>query len=212
MLQPRDRRRCWLETEGAPPRQLEPVDLAWCRMAWATCCAASSGRRPARCFERPRENASASTSEILFGDTGQQRTWAPAASLCELHAPLRQVLRPRCCLRRSSSTPPTPDADWLHGTLRLMAAEGAPAAPRRRYGDHAAGRHPGDPGHPRLDRVHDADARKFAGTAGVSVVDSALAAAGRGFIFVLAPADSRKPASPRCGSRSASSSSSAGRR
>ena len=144
--------RGWLEVDGDEPRLLQPGDFALVPTARATCSAATRGPDPGSTGWRTTTPATATRSSATAAEA------APTSIVCGTvrfgHPAARNLvaLLPRTIVVEGAPGSPSPEADWMHGTLRLIAAEGRRAAAGRRGRDHAAVRHPGHPGDPRVDR------------------------------------------------------------
>ncbi|WP_280155325.1 AraC family transcriptional regulator [Piscinibacter sp. XHJ-5] len=113
--------RCWLEVPGEAPRMLQPGDLTLVPHGQGHRLASEPGGAAAKLFELPRETLS-ERYEILRQGGGGAATHLvcgavrfddPAAH--HLVAMLPRVL--------GMEAPGSPYTDWMHSTLRLMAAE-----------------------------------------------------------------------------------------
>ena len=119
--------RCWLEMDGAAPRLLQPGDLALVPHGEGHRLVGEPGADAARLFDLPREILSDRYEIVRHGGGGQathlvcgaMRFDHPAAT--HLVGLLPQVI----CIEASNA----PRADWIHGTLRLMAAEASEIRP-----------------------------------------------------------------------------------
>ena len=159
--------RFWLEAGESDSTWMGLGDLALVPHGEGHVLRSEPGATAPGILDLEREVVSDRYEILRHGDGG-----APTGLICGAvrfeHPAARnliEILPPTIHIEASSS----PRLEWMQSMLRLMAAEAGELRPGRRGGDHAARRHPRDPGDPRLDgeRPGRADrlARRAAGPA-----------------------------------------------
>ena len=118
---------CWVEVEGAEPRALRPGDLALVPHGRGHLLLSEPGVRAPGLFDLPRELISERYEILRHGGGG-----APSTIICGVvrfdHPAaqrLLELLPPLITVEAWSS----PEADWLQGTLRFIAAEASELRP-----------------------------------------------------------------------------------
>jgi AraC-like DNA-binding protein len=113
--------RCWLEVEGAEPRQLQPGDLALVPHGEGHRLASEPGVPAAKLFELPREQVSERYETLRHGGSGAATSMVCGAVRFD-HPAARQLvtLLPRVISVEAWSSP---HMEWIQSTLRLIAAE-----------------------------------------------------------------------------------------
>ena len=148
---------------GASPACCSRAISRWCRTARATGWSASRASPAASCSTSPASRSASATRSSATAAAARPRR-SSAASVRFDHPAAQQLIRllPRLISVEAWSSP---EMEWIQSTLRFMAAEARELRARRRDGHHAPGRHPGDPGHPLLDRAGPGRADRVAGRA-----------------------------------------------
>lgn len=119
--------RCWLEVAGEDPRQLQAGDFALVPHGQGHRLAHEPGAASAKLFDLPRESVSERYEILRHGGGG-----AATSIVCGVvrfdHPAARRLVEslPKTIVVEASSTP---QIDWIHGTLRLMAAEASQLLP-----------------------------------------------------------------------------------
>ena len=118
---------CWIEVEGAEPRALRPGDLALVPHGEGHRLLGEPGARAAGLFDLPRELLSERYEILRHGGGGTPSTIVCGAVRFDHPAAHRlvELLPPLITIEAWSS----PEADWLQGTLRFMAAEASELRP-----------------------------------------------------------------------------------
>ena len=118
---------CWVEVEGAEPRMLRPGDLALVLHGRGHLLLSEPGARAPGLFDLPRELISERYEILQHGGGGE-----PSTVICGVvrfdHPTaqrLLELLPPLITVEAWSS----PEADWLQGTLRFIAAEASELRP-----------------------------------------------------------------------------------
>lgn len=112
---------CWLEVEGHDRIMLQPGDLALVRQGICHQLVSEPGATPAPLFDLPREAVSDRYEILRHGGTGAATKMVCGAVRFD-HPTARHFvgLLPEV-IRVAASNAPNPE--WLHGTIRFMAAE-----------------------------------------------------------------------------------------
>lgn len=113
--------RCWLEVPGSEPRLLQPGDFALVPHGEGHRLASEPGAPAAALFDLPRETVSERYEILRHGGGG-----TAAQLICgavRFDDPIARhlvTMLPRLIAIDASTAP---DREWMHGTLRFMAAE-----------------------------------------------------------------------------------------
>jgi AraC-like DNA-binding protein len=113
--------KCWLEVDGAEDRLLQPGDLALVPHGQGHQIASDPGLRGAKLFETPREQVSERYEILRLGGGGTPASVVCGAFQFDHPAALRLIaLLPKIIVVEPGHAS---RAEWIHGTLRMMAAE-----------------------------------------------------------------------------------------
>jgi AraC-like DNA-binding protein len=112
---------CWLEVGAAPAQRLRPGDLALVPHGAGHVLRGEPGAPAGALFDLPRERVGEHFEILRHGGGGEPATMVCAAVRFEHPAArhLVTMLPPSIVIDAAQ----VPDADWLHSSLRLMAAE-----------------------------------------------------------------------------------------
>lgn len=118
---------CWIEVEGSDPRALRPGDLALVPHGEGHRLLGEPGVRAAGLFDVPRELRSERYEILRHGGGGTPSTVICGAVRFDHPAAHRlvELLPPLITIEAWNA----PEADWLQGTLRFMAAEASELKP-----------------------------------------------------------------------------------
>jgi AraC-like DNA-binding protein len=122
--------RCWLHVDGDEPRQLHPGDFALVPHGEGHRLLSEPGRPARRVENLEYDYASDRYARLRHGNGG-----TPTSTMCGTvrfgHPAARGLvaLLPRTILVDGTPGPPSPEIDWMHSTLRLIAAEGRQLRP-----------------------------------------------------------------------------------
>jgi AraC-like DNA-binding protein len=122
--------RCWLEVDGEDPRELQPGDFALVPHGEGHVLRSESGAPAPRVDELEYDFASDRYAILRYGGGG-----APTDVVCGTvrfgHPAARNLagVLPRTIVIESTPGSPSPEAEWMHSTLRLIAAEGRTLRP-----------------------------------------------------------------------------------
>lgn len=122
--------RCWLDVEGDEPRQLRPGDFALVPHGEGHRLLGEPGS-PARRVEQLKYDYASDRYAILRHGGGgtQANTVCGTVRFGHPAAHGLVALLPRTILIDGAPGSPSPEADWMHSTLRLIAAEGRELRP-----------------------------------------------------------------------------------
>jgi AraC-like DNA-binding protein len=122
--------RCWLGVDGDEPRQLQPGDFALVPHGEGHVLLSEPGAPAPRVDGLEYDYASDRYAILRYGGGG-----APTSIVCGTvrfgHPAARNLvaLLPRTIVIEGSPGSPSPEADWMHSTLRLIAVEGRELRP-----------------------------------------------------------------------------------
>jgi AraC-like DNA-binding protein len=122
--------RCWLEVDGEDPRELRPGDFALVPHGEGHTLRSESGAPAPRVDELDYDFASDRYAILRYGGGG-----APTNVVCGTvrfgHPAARNLaaVLPRTIVVEGAPRSPSPEAEWMHSTLRLIAAEGRALRP-----------------------------------------------------------------------------------
>lgn len=121
---------CWLDVEGDEPRQLRPGDFALVPHGEGHRLLSEPGTPARRVEELGYDYASDRYAILRYGEGGT-RTSTVCGTVRFGHPAARGLvaLLPPTILIDGASASPSPEADWMHSTLRLIAAEGRELRP-----------------------------------------------------------------------------------
>ncbi|ACQ80072.1 transcriptional regulator, AraC family [Beutenbergia cavernae DSM 12333] len=124
--------RCWLDVDGDEPRQLQPGDFALVPHGEGHRLYSEPGTPTPR-FDELEYDCGTERYAILRHDGGGGGT--PTSLVCGTvrfgHPAARSLmaLLPDAVIIDGASRSPSPEAEWMHSTLRLIAAEGRQLRP-----------------------------------------------------------------------------------
>jgi AraC-like DNA-binding protein len=121
--------RCWLEVDGDAPRQLRPGDFALVPHGQGHQLVSEPGADAPRVDGLEYDYASDRYAILRYGGGGA-RTNLVCGTVRFGHPAAHNLvaLLPRTIVIEGAGLP-TPEADWMHSTLRLIAAEGRELRP-----------------------------------------------------------------------------------
>jgi AraC-like DNA-binding protein len=122
--------RCWLEVDGDAPRLLQPGDFALVPHGEGHLLRSEPGTPTPRVDELDYDFASDRYAILRYGGGGE-----PTNLVCGTvrfgHPAARNLagVLPRTIVIEGAPGSPSPEAEWMHSTLRLIAAEGRTMRP-----------------------------------------------------------------------------------